>query len=187
MNGLLEMNISQLFLFGIIFSLFLFLSPIIFYSLVIFSIKKSKINKNLINLVANENIEKNNRALIVIPILNGASRIKERITNIVANCSPSDFEIVIISDGSRDNTYEEALKHSKLLREKGWKLDVIQNELNIGRAASHNKAVEKSKNEIIIFTDLDTRFSKTFPQNSLKYLRKNSHVGAVSAEVKFEI
>ena len=114
----------------------------------------------------NENIEKNNRALIVIPILNGASRIKERITNIVANCSPSDFEIVIISDGSRDNTYEEALKHSKLLREKGWKLDVIQNELNIGRAASHNKAVEKSKNEIIIFTDLDTRFSKTFPQNS---------------------
>ena len=134
-----------------------------------------------------KSINLNKRGLIVIPVLNGSSKIESRINNICNYCDKKKFDLLIISDGSKDNSFEIAneikKKHDK---EEKLKIYVHKNKENIGRALTHNFAVQKYNYYYYIFSDLDTEFTPSFPKLCATKLLSDDKCMASSGRVSFK-
>ena len=124
--------------------------------------------------------------LIVIPILNGESKVYERLENISKHCSHNIFDICIISDGSTDKTVEIVKQWNS--NNTFWKIHILQNRHNIGRALSHNRVVSELVDyNNFVFSDLDTSFTDTFPRLAIEKIVKDKSIGAISGRVSFPI
>lgn len=86
---------------------------------------------------------------IIIPVYNGAGYLKETIEHILAS-EYKDFEIVIVNDGSTDNSADIARKMQML-----DKRIVLYSKANEGVISSRNYGVEKASGEYICFVDQD--------------------------------
>ncbi|WP_067151778.1 glycosyltransferase [Pseudotamlana agarivorans] len=88
---------------------------------------------------------------VLIPVYNGEKYIKRCLENLLnQNIPKSDYEILIINDGSKDNSASilqyYASKHSNIL---------FFNEENRGSDISRNKLIEKATGDYIYFLDID--------------------------------
>ncbi|RYG53238.1 MAG: glycosyltransferase family 2 protein [Chitinophagaceae bacterium] len=102
---------------------------------------------------------------VVIPAFNAAGFLPETIASVVDQ-TYSNREIIIVDDGSTDNTKD-------LLREKyGQTLTVISQQ-NAGVSAARNTGLEHSSGEYIIFLDADDLLTPAFIEIRVKYLAAN--------------
>lgn len=80
----------------------------------------------------------------------------EKIVNIaiesVLNQKFNDYELIIVNDGSLDNTLEVLKKYEE---KANGKIRVINNKKNIGLSASRNKAIAQAKGKYIVHLDGD--------------------------------
>ena len=80
----------------------------------------------------------------------------EKIVNIaiesVLNQKFDNYELIIVNDGSLDNTLEVLKKYEE---KANGKIRVINNKKNIGLSASRNKAIRQAKGEYIVHLDGD--------------------------------
>lgn len=82
--------------------------------------------------------------------------IKGRIENILASDYPKEkLDVIVASDGSTDGTVAASGDCDK---ERVHVLDLPRR----GRALTHNHAVEEARGEIIVFTDAEGNFDKSF-------------------------
>ena len=91
-----------------------------------------------------------------ISVISGAYNIGkcysfEKSIESVLNQSYSDFEFIICNDGSSDNTLELLMEYAK----KDPRIKIIENEKNLGLAASLNKCINESSGEYVARHDLD--------------------------------
>ncbi|PIP17017.1 MAG: hypothetical protein COX44_02275 [Candidatus Portnoybacteria bacterium CG23_combo_of_CG06-09_8_20_14_all_37_13] len=88
------------------------------------------------------------RLSVIIPAYNEAERIKKTILDIKEYLDKQnyDFEIIVISDGSKDNTAERA-------KQTGVK--VIDNKLNQGKGAVVKQGMLEAKGDYRLFMDAD--------------------------------
>ena len=169
-------------MFLIKFSLILLFSSYIFYIFIaLIYLPKKIIQKKT------KSINSNKKGLIVIPVLNGASKIESRINNICNNCDKKEFDLLIISDGSKDNTYQIANEiRKKHDAEDSLKIFVDKNKENIGRALTHNFSVKKYNYYFYVFSDIDTEFTSTFPKLCAHELLNDNKCMASSGRVCFK-
>ena len=104
----------------------------------------------------NENSKNQSKVSVIIPTYNRAYLISRAI-NSVLNQTYQDFEIIIVDDGSTDNT-EEVIKE---FQEKDERIKYIRHKNNKGEAAARNTGIKAAKNEYISFQDSD---DESFPQ-----------------------
>ena len=80
----------------------------------------------------------------------------EKIVNIaiesVLNQKFTNYELIIVNDGSEDNTLDVLKKYEE---KANGKIRVINNKKNIGLSASRNKAIRQAKGEYIVHLDGD--------------------------------
>ena len=91
---------------------------------------------------------------ILIAAHNEAENIKNRINNLLAtDCCHYQWEIIVVSDGSDDNTAKiaQSIKHPNL--------KVIELTQRQGKAACINIAANSAESEILIFTDARQSFA----------------------------
>jgi len=86
---------------------------------------------------------------IIVPIYNGAKYINKCIEMII-NQTFKDFELIIVDDGSTDNSREMCKGYS----EKDNRIKVISKK-NEGTWAARNRAIDESIGKYIIFFDCD--------------------------------
>lgn len=91
---------------------------------------------------------------IIMPVYNGEKYIMESLSSIAAQCSDSfDVEVIIINDGSTDNTLT--------LIERNYKKQIVQgffkliNQENAGVSVARNNGIKKAKGDYIAFVDAD--------------------------------
>ncbi len=92
---------------------------------------------------------KNNLISVIIPIYNREKYIKECLES-VFNQSYQDFEIIIVDDGSTDNSYlicEEAAKNDRRIK--------LYKSNHCGVSAARNIALDNSTGEYVFFLDSD--------------------------------
>src|SRR3989338_7949167 len=106
---------------------------------------------------------------IIIPAYNGAKWIQKAILSVLAQ-SYTDFEFIIINDGSSDNTEEIITAFTKYDK----RIRYIKNEHNLGVQKTRNIALDISLGEYIAEIDQDDEWidpDKLLKQ--IKFLRKN--------------
>ncbi|MFA6524251.1 MAG: glycosyltransferase [Candidatus Paceibacterota bacterium] len=108
-------------------------------------------------------------ASIILPVYNGADRIKEAIKS-VSNQSYTDWELLVVDDGSTDNTEEiinNFLKNDSRIR-------YIKNKVNLGIQKSLNKGLREAKGKYIArIDDDDIWIDKDKLKKQLEFLESN--------------
>ena len=85
---------------------------------------------------------------IIIPVYNGEKFIEDAV-NSVFEQTYNDWEMVIVNDGSKDNTAEVLKKY-----ESDSRIRIIHKE-NGGVSSARNLAISESKGSHIVFLDAD--------------------------------
>ena len=91
--------------------------------------------------------QKNNKISIVIPVYNSSKTI-DKCLKAIFNSNYSNFEVIIVDDGSTDETVD-------IIKKDFEQTKIIKLNGNKGAAAARNKGVEKAQGNIIMFTDSD--------------------------------
>jgi glycosyltransferase involved in cell wall biosynthesis len=102
---------------------------------------------------------------VVIPVYNGEKTIKETVESVL-NQTLSDFELIVINDGSQDSTLEVLSSISDP------RLKVFSYS-NAGLAASRNRGIELASGEYISFIDADDLWTTDKLEAQLDALQAN--------------
>lgn len=113
---------------------------------------------------------------VVLPVYNGAAYIKAAIDSILAQ-SFSDFELIIINDGSSDASDPIILNFTDN------RIRYLQQE-NRGLAATLNIAIGLAQGEFIARQDQDDISAATRLQAQVDFLRANHDVGMVGSNAE---
>ncbi|OUQ51588.1 glycosyl transferase [Alistipes sp. An116] len=91
---------------------------------------------------------------VVIPLYNKEKSIASTLQTVL-NQTFTDYEIVIVNDGSTDNSVAEVEKiHDARIR--------LINQQNAGVSAARNRGVEEAKGELIAFLDADDEWKSEY-------------------------
>jgi dolichyl-phosphate beta-glucosyltransferase len=91
---------------------------------------------------------------VIIPAYNEAKRITPTIKSVVEyleKLNKNSYEIIVVLDGSKDNTLEVVSKLSKKYKA----ITIIDNKVNQGKGAVVRQGIMESKGEYVLFMDAD--------------------------------
>ena len=107
-------------------------------------------------------MEKEVAVSIIIPVLNGEKTIRACLDS-VFSCKTIDYEVIVIDDGSTDNTFSIA---------KEYPCKIIRLETNKGRSFARNRGIEESRARTLLFTDSDCIVCENWQALSLKHFKE---------------
>ncbi len=105
-----------------------------------------------------------NQVSVIIPSYNSAHFVTTAVDSVLAQ-TYQNFEILVIDDGSRDNTRE-------VLERYGTRICYINQE-NAGVAAARNKGIEQSRGRYVSFLDADDTWYPEKLEKQVEALSKN--------------
>jgi len=106
-----------------------------------------------------------------MPAYNRANMIKRSIDSVLKQ-SFSDLELIVVDDGSKDNTFDVV----KSIDDK--RIRTFPKE-NGGSASARNFGIKKAKGEYIAFLDSDDLWQRDHLKDLLEYLEQHPKVGMV--------
>jgi GT2 family glycosyltransferase len=112
---------------------------------------------------------------IIIPVFNKWKYTYNCLKSLKENISGVSFEIVIVDDGSTDET--------KKMIEKVKNVVYIKNKKNIGFVGSCNAGAKKAKGEYLVFLNNDTFVKKNWLNALLETFQKNKNIGLVGSKL----
>ena len=107
------------------------------------------------------------RISVIIPTYNEEGVIVDCLHSL-GRQTVSDFEVVVVDDGSNDKTWE-LLSELKI---KNLKFKIMRS-AHLGAGAARNAGAKLSKGEILVFVDADMTFEKNFLKNLIKPIIAN--------------
>lgn len=116
---------------------------------------------------------------VVMPAYNAAAYLSQTIESVLSQTF-TDFELIIIDDGSTDDTSEIAHKYSKIDN----RVKVLF-QSNQGVSATRNKGISLSQSKYIAFIDADDKWFAENLKFHFEHLQKNPHLGVSYAKVEF--
>jgi len=104
---------------------------------------------------------------VIIPVYNHAHRVKFAINSVLSQ-TYSDFELLVVNDGSTDNL-EEVIREYTTIR-------LISHKTNQGRAAARNTGILAAKGKYIAFLDADDEWLPRKLEAQTKFLEHNTDI-----------
>lgn len=129
-------------------------------------------------MVINDVMQK--KVSVIIPCYNQGKYIKEAIDSVL-NQTYKNIEIVIINDGSTDNSSQII---SNLISDKS-NIKFIDNKENNGIIYARNFAIDEASGEYILPLDADDIIKPSYIEKAVKILEERSDIGIVYGKVKF--
>lgn len=118
-------------------------------------------------------MEKTPKVSVLIPTYNYAFCLDETMQSVL-NQTFQDFEIVIIDDGSKDNTDEVMEKYLSDPR-----ISYHKNPVNLGLVANWNKCLSYARGEYIKFLCADDKFRSDLLEKFVAAMEENPNVSLV--------
>ena len=115
---------------------------------------------------------------IIIPCFNQGRFLKDTL-QAVLNQSYTDYECIVVNDGSTDNSLE--LAQTACAKDK--RLNVIS-QINGGLSSARNKGIRHTNAQYILLWDADDLFESTFLEKAVAILQNNPEVGFVTCYVQ---
>jgi len=114
---------------------------------------------------------------IVIPVYNGSRYLQQAVDSVLEQ-SFTEFEILIVNDGSTDDTARIALD----LQKKDSRIALFEKE-NTGVSATRNFGMERAKAEFVVFLDADDVLGRDFIQSRVDALAADSNAGICGSKI----
>ena len=111
---------------------------------------------------------------VIMPVYNGEKYLAEAIDSILGQ-SFTDFEFLIVDDGSQDNSAEIIRSYEKRDR----RIRFIQLERNMGAAAARNRGIAAATGKFITMMDCDDISLPERLQKQVDFMQSNPEIGAV--------
>ncbi|WP_319468923.1 glycosyltransferase [uncultured Pseudodesulfovibrio sp.] len=112
---------------------------------------------------------------VLLPVFNGQAHIRDSILS-VRNQHLMDFEIIVINDGSTDDTTQII---ESIAREDS-RIRILHNPRNLGLAASLNAGLAEAKGKYIARQDADDLSMPNRFEHQIAYLESHPEIGMVS-------
>ncbi|MBR6505966.1 glycosyltransferase [Candidatus Saccharibacteria bacterium] len=142
----------------------------LFYDKLVFGQKPTSSHNTIIG---------NPKISIVIPIYNTEKYLPSCLNSII-NQSYQNLEIILVDDGSKDNSGKIADDYAK----KDKRIKVIHQK-NAGQSAARNAGLAKAHGDYVSFIDSDDEVALNFYEEHLKTFGKNTSVTVCGAHYKF--
>lgn len=124
------------------------------------------------------NIINNPKISIVIPCYNAEKYIQETIDSVLGQ-SFSDYELIVVNDGSVDGTHEILKKNA----ERSGKISIVNIE-NSGESKAFFRGIQNSNCDLIARIDADDLMVKSRLEEQYNYLTKNKELDVLGSWVK---
>jgi glycosyltransferase involved in cell wall biosynthesis len=111
---------------------------------------------------------------VLLPVHDGEKTL-ERCIDSVLNQTYDDFEFIIINDNSNDNTPKILIHYEK----KDNRIEIIENDVNLGQAKSLNKGIKKAKGKYVAIIDADDWWENNKLEIQMRFIRANPSYGLV--------
>ncbi len=120
---------------------------------------------------------KNNHPLVSIIILtHNTLKTTSECLSSLNNVSYKNLEIIVVDNGSTDNTSSYIKKHFP-------KIGVIRNNSNLGFAEGNNIGFQKAKGELILFLNNDTIVERDFLTPLMDKIVSDKTIGGVQPKI----
>jgi len=119
------------------------------------------------------------RISIIVPAYNEGMVIESSIRSLL-NLQYPDVEIIVVDDGSKDDTYERALRYEGRM---GTATVRVLRQENSGKGMALNHGIRHSHGDIVMTVDADSRLEPYSLLYGVSHF-KNPRVGAVAGNVK---
>ena len=107
---------------------------------------------------------------IITPCYNGAKYISETIDSVITQ-TYSKWEMIIVDDGSVDNSAEIVRKYT----ENDSRLHLVQQK-NAGSAAARNNGIRRCDGQYIALLDADDLWKPDFLEKQIKFMKKKNAI-----------
>lgn len=113
---------------------------------------------------------------VIVPVYNQELYLSRCLRSLLdQSLDKEKYEIIVINDGSKDNT-------SKILKKFNQEIQIITNKKNKGLPFSLNKGIKASKGRFIVRVDSDDYVNKEFLNYLQMHLLYNNEMDAVSSD-----
>jgi hyaluronan synthase len=118
---------------------------------------------------------------VIMPAFNEEELIEKSIDSIFASRYPQDkIEVICINDGSTDLTFFY-MRRAK--RKYGDRLKIVNFEKNLGKRKALYIGFKKSRGEILVTVDTDSKIGRTAIRNIVVPIMKDEKTGSVGGRV----
>ncbi len=130
------------------------------------------------NIKANDLID--NLVSVVMPAYNCQDTIVESINSVI-NQTYSGLELIIVDDGSKDNTYQKIKRFQDFPN-----LIIIRLKTNNGVAFARNIAIAKARGQYIAFLDSDDNWHKDKLKIQVNLMQNNNYLCCHSSYMRID-
>ena len=116
---------------------------------------------------------------VIMPVYNGERYLAEAIESILAQTF-TDFELIIVDDGSRDRSLEIIRDFEK----RDERISVIQRETNRGEGDARNSGVAASNGQYIANMDCDVVSLPERLEKQVEYMQANPEIGLLGTRAR---
>lgn len=124
-----------------------------------------------------------NYVSLITPCYNGETFVARYLDSVLQQ-TYKNIEIIIINDGSIDDTAEIILSYEEKFKKAGMKFQYIFQE-NAGQAVAINKGLQVFTGKYLSWPDSDDILEKDYVKNKVMYLEKNPSVDMVLSKVAY--
>ncbi len=118
---------------------------------------------------------------IIIPIFNESKRIKFTLESIIQYLEDKfDYEIIIVDDGSNDNTFDSI----RGIIEVNRRVKYYANEKNYGKGYSVKRGIFLAEKEYLLFSDADLSTPIEEVENLIKWIEEGYDIAIGSRGLK---
>ena len=111
---------------------------------------------------------------VIVPVYNGEQTIKRALDSVFAQAF-SDFEVIVVDDGSSDSTLALVEQYTD------ERLTIIKSDTNLGAAAARNQGIAAAKGRRIAFLDSDDAWQPNKLMRQVELLDQSSKPVAACA------
>lgn len=104
---------------------------------------------------------------IVVPVYNGSNYI-DTFFSCLNKQTYSDYEVILVDDGSKDDSYEKSIAYSQ----KDSRIKIFSKE-NGGPGSARNYGIERASGDYIVFFDIDDEFESNVLEDNIAFAQKN--------------
>ena len=117
---------------------------------------------------------------VIIPTYNREATLKRAVESVL-NQTYTDFELIIVDDGSTDNTRQlvENIHDDRIT--------YYYVKINSGAAAARNYGIERAEGEYIAFQDSDDYWHSDKLEKQMKVMESNPDIGFVYHIIKYNL